>query len=465
MLAVSVRMGWGAVYVVAPHLMPTFIATLEGVAQQRTVSVLPVDDRDWRQVHQAVLRGAESGAIVVLTGRHEFPVRLAEVVRIFNKGDGLVHTDGGTRSGYGSPDFLLVSLMTPQAWRTIDAVLRDRLMQSTSTGILCYLESTDRREHVGVLELARWNAAKDPIWALKRAASLDERHRLVVDLFPPHQNGTFESQDEALKKLIGRLTEDHDQNLQQDLLEILVSHHDFYLVGLALRDGWPARAETLDRLATAMAQTPYIGGQRAHYWELMREMAERGNVRIRELMESLLSRDGPSAENVLHVLSEIRPWPTIVDRTIALAGADQDVGVQDLCRKILRQAYLSGVRPSKPSDDVESAPTPYGIPDSVSGLLFDDYQHYLATGVRMLRDAGAPQLERELTQLARFQAVIQDLPVGSYPKSIRTFVRAVGHLLNCGSWQGAVDASHLTSTRSSSPQYKLMLSELERLAR
>ena len=73
------------------------------------------------------------------------------------------------------------------------------------------------------------------------------------------------------------------------------------------------------------------------------------------------------------------------------------------------------------------------------------------------------KLKNELKRLARFQAAIQDLPVGAYAKSIRTFGRAFSDLADGGSWVRAVELNHLISVSDSSSEYRLMRSTMEHI--
>ena len=81
----------------------------------------------------------------------------------------------------------------------------------------------------------------------------------------------------------------------------------------------------------------------------------------------------------------------------------------------------------------------------------------------MLTREGKLHLEPELQKLARFQADIQDLEVGHYPKSILTFERAVTFLMLQGSWLRAVEFNHLGSVSSSSEEYHLMMNTMRRV--
>jgi hypothetical protein len=465
MVAVSLEMEWGSAYVMAPHLKEVFFNSLRIVAGARTVDVLDVDDRDWREVHQKIVGGAEKGAVVVLVGMREFPSRLAHIAKVFNKDDGLVMPDGGgTRSNYGLPGFRLILWMTPQAWASIDPHTRDQLIRATSPPIHCYLESPDEHQTVAILESGRWEAARDPVKTLKTANSLIERHRLFLDLFPPdHSEGTFSSYDEALTKLMQTMTDDDDAGLQEDLIEIFALHGDFYLAGKALRSGWSCLEQTLERLAAGMEATQYIGGQRQYFWDLMQILVERGQPRIRRLMENLLLGEELGAENVLYVLAEVRPWPEIVDRIRRLAETNNDLAVQDLCRQVLREAYRCGVAlDQRYGHDTGSLAQPM-IPPRVSGMPVDDYQYYFEVGTQSLEGNCEANLKNELEWLARFQAAIQDLPVGAYPKSIRTFQRASSNLADGGSWVRAVELNHLASVSKSSSEYRIMRSTMEHI--
>ena len=465
MVALSLEMDWGSAYVMAPHLKEVFLNSLRTAAGARTVDVLDVDDRDWREVHQKIVTGAEKGTVVVLAGVREFPFHLAHIAYVFNKGDGLVVLDGSTRSNYGLPGFRLILWMTPQAWESIDPDLRDRLIQATAVSVHCYLESTHEHQPVEILEGRRREAARDPVKALKTAKSLDERHRLILELFPPDdREGTFASYDEALTELMQTLTDDDDADLQEDIIEIFALHDDFYLSGKALRSGWSCREQTLERLAAGMEATQFIGGQPKHFWDLMKTLVERGQPRVRRLMENLLLGEQLGAENVLIVLTEVRLWPDIVNRTRRLAETiKDDLGIQDLCRQVLREAYRCGVaQDQRHGHDGESLAHPM-IPTRVCGMPADDYQYYVEVGTRSLGGSCEANLKNELKRLARFQAAIQDLPVGDYPKSIQTFQRALSVLADVGSWVQAVEFSHLASVSPASSEYRLMRSTMEHI--
>jgi hypothetical protein len=464
MVALSLQMEWGSAYVMAAHLKETFLNSLRTAAGARTIDVLDVDDRDWREVQKKIVEGAEKGAVVLLVGMREFPSRLAHIAYVFNKDDGLVMPDGGTRRNYGLPGFRLILWMTPQAWESIDPDLRDRLIRATLPPIHCYLESPHEHQSVAILEERRREAARDPVKALKTANSLDERHRLFLELFPPdHQEGTFTPYDEAMTELMQTLTDDGDADLQGDLIEIFALHDDFYLAGKALRSGWSCREQTLERLAAGMEATQSIGGQRQYFWDLMKILVERGQPRIRRLMENLLLGESLGAENVLYVLTEVRPWPDIVDRTRRLAETNKDLGVQDLCRQVLREAYRCGVaQDQRHGHDGGSLAQPM-IPTRVCGMPVDDYQYYVEVGTRSLGGNCEANLKNELKRLARFQAAIQDLPVGAYPKSIRTFQRAFSDLADRGSWVRSVELNHLASVSDYSSEYRLMRSTMEHI--
>jgi hypothetical protein len=463
MVEMSVKMEWGSAYVMAPHLKEVFLNSLRTAAGARTVDVLGVDNRDWREVHQKIIDGAEKGAVVLLVGMHEFPSRLAHIAYVFNEDDGLVMPRGDTRRNYGLPGFRLILWMTPQAWGSIDPHLRDRLIGATDPSVHCYLESPHEHQSVAILERRRWEAARDPFKALKTANSLDERHRLLLELYPLDHEGTFASYYKALTKLIQALTDDDDADLQEDLIEIFALH-DFYLAGKALRSGWSCQEQTLERLAARMEATQPIGGQPKYFWDLMKPLVERGQPRIRALMENLLPRKQLVGENVLYVLTKVRPWPDIVDRTRRLAETNKDLGVQDLCRQVLREAYRCGVaQDQRHGHDGESLAQPT-IPTRVCGMAVDDYQHYVEVGTRSLGSSCEANLRNELKRLARFQAAIQDLPVGNYPKSIRTFERAFSSLAYKGSWIEAVELNHLASVSPSSSEYRLMKNTMEHIA-
>jgi hypothetical protein len=55
------------------------------------------------------------------------------------------------------------------------------------------------------------------------------------------------------------------------------------------------------------------------------------------------------------------------------------------------------------------------IPTRVCGMPVDDYQYYVEVGTRSLGGSCEANLKVELKRLARFQATIQDLPVGFIP--------------------------------------------------
>lgn len=462
MVALSLQLSWGSAYVMAPHLKDTFLNSLRTAAGARAVDILAVDDRDWREVHQRIVVDAEKGTIAVLMGDREFPSRLAHVAYVFNKDDGLVMLDGGTRRNYGLPGFRLIVWMTPQAWESVDPYMRDRLIRVTAGAVHCYLESTQEHHSVEILETRRREAARDPVRALKTAKSLEERHRVIVELFPPdRRDGTFASYDEAMTDLM-EAVRDEDACLHEDLIEIFALHGDFYLSGKALRNGWSCREQTLERLAAGMESTQAIGGQPQPFWDLMKTLAERGQPRIRRLMQNLLLGEQLGAENVLYVLTEVRPWPEIVHSTRRLAETTRDLGVQDLCRQVLRTAYLCGIAEDQ-GRGAQSLAQPM-IPARVCGMPVDDYQYYVEVGTDSKRGGCEVDLIDELKQLARFQAEIQKLPVGSYPRSIRTFQRARHHLSVEGSWVRAVEFNHLGSVSPTSREHRLMRQAMESIA-
>jgi hypothetical protein len=454
-LLYTLRMGCGTVLVMNRSLEADFLRALNSVAGTRNVQVVPVDDCDPKVVHENLIELAAKGDIVVLMAQRSFPGSLAHFAYVFNKQDGVVFPNGLCRDDVAAEGFALICWLTPSAWKALTPDYRDDLVRVTIGGGHFFSTSLLSRDPLSVLEEQRYIARRNPLEALRKADTFHERQALVREIFSPDKNG-FERYDKEILEMLDKVTSLQDEELQQDFLDILVAANDLYLAKEALARAWRPRSSTMTRLAEAVEGMPHLGRQTQYFWDLIREMAERGDARIKTFMVRLIKDANQGFESVLHVLSEMQPWQEAINAVANLAQSNRDPAVLDLCRQILRAAHNLGLlelaRPGGVNQDAA------GPEDSIRvyGLALDNRQHYLETAQAIASRAGKRDLSKELASLASFQAELQDRNVGSYPKSMRTFLQAVEVLLDSRSWSFAVEHNHLASVSHKSEQYRLM---------
>lgn len=432
-------LGWGQVYVMGPALRESFLKKLIAAASPRKVEILSVDDQDPKAVHKRVTELAASGDVAVLMADRSFPDQLAHIAYVFNKDDGLVMPDGGTRRNLAK-SFCLVCCLTPAAWRSVHPHQREDLARVTVSGGHAFGNSLADGAPLSSLEGERRKALENPLKALRDARGSAERQQILLDVFPPRRDGdSFNEYDEDMLKLIEEITALKDRALQQDFLDAVVRQKDLYLASEALSREWPCPDSTMSLLVAEVTSTGSLGGQRQFFWELVRELAERGDRRIRSFAEQLIEHFDPAVAALLDVLAKMRPWPELVECLVALSSKTEDPLAVDYARTILRAASDLGL-----------------FKGCTPGITLDDRQHYLEVAMRIIPEDSRLRLQRELEKLVAFQIAIQDCDVGSYPKSILTFQRAVESLKDSGTWIEAVEFNHLGSVSPTSDEHRLM---------